>query len=81
VIPDPQEEGRYLAQNLLEIMPNIDHPDPLNCLLSTLTLVYHRITSCNKNKSKQQRLNKDSMTNSDVRKKILEALERESEDY
>jgi hypothetical protein len=42
---DAKVDGRSLAQHLVhEIMPNIDHSDPLNCLLATLTLVYHRIT-------------------------------------
>lgn len=44
--PDPEVDGRSLAQYLVdEVMPNIDHPDPLNSLLATLTLVYKRITS------------------------------------
>ena len=46
VMPDPKVDGRSLAQYLVhEIMPNIDHSDPLNSLLATLTLVYNRITS------------------------------------
>ena len=39
-----EDDGRKMAQYLVsEIMPNIDHADPLNCLLSSLTLVYYRI--------------------------------------
>jgi len=43
-----EKDGRFMAQYLVnEIMSNIDHADPLNCLLSSLTLVYHRIKTCN----------------------------------
>ena len=80
--PDPEVDGRSLAQYLVhEVMPDIDHPDPLNSLLATLTLVYHRITSENKTKSIQQLLRKDSMIDYYVRSKILEALGRENEDF
>ena len=35
-----EEEGRSLAKYLVQdIMPTIHHPDPLNCLIATITLV------------------------------------------
>ena len=51
-----------MAQYLVnEIMPNIDHEDPLNCLLSSLTLVYIRIKSLNQAKQLQKIFKKDPM--------------------
>jgi hypothetical protein len=45
-----KKEGLKMAQYLVnEIMPYIDHADQLNCLLSSLTLVYHRIDTSNFN--------------------------------
>jgi hypothetical protein len=80
--PDPEVDGHSLAQYLVhEVMPDIDHPDPLNSLLSTLTLVCHRITSKNTIKRFQQLLKKDPMFDSTVRSKILKALGRENEDF
>ena len=39
-----EEEGRSLAKHLVEeVMPTINHPDPLNCLIATITLVNKRI--------------------------------------
>lgn len=38
--PGVEYEGKSLAKYLVEdIMPKINHPDPLNCLISTITLV------------------------------------------
>jgi hypothetical protein len=43
-----EKDGRLMAQYLVnEIMPEIDHADQLNCLLSSLTLVYHRMKTNN----------------------------------
>ena len=43
-----EEDGLKMAQHFInEILPNIDHADPVNSLLSTLTLVYLRICSDN----------------------------------
>ena len=45
---DAKQEGRSLAKYLVdEIMPNIDNPDPLNCLIATITLVLNRIQHYN----------------------------------
>ena len=42
--PNVEEEGFSLAKYLIEkIMPNIEHPDPLNCLIATISLVFNRI--------------------------------------
>jgi hypothetical protein len=57
-----EKEGRSLSEHLVnDIMPNIDHTDPLNCLLSSLSLVYHRILLENKSMLFQQVLKNDPM--------------------
>lgn len=51
-IPDAKVEGRSLAKYLVEnIMPNINHVDPLNCLIATIILVSERIDQYNFTKS------------------------------
>ena len=64
VIQEAEKGGRSFAHYLVrEIMPNIVDPDPLNCLLSTLTLIYHRIISKNKTKPIRQILKNDPLIN------------------
>jgi hypothetical protein len=76
-----ENDGRLMAQYLVnEIMPYIDHADQLNCLLSSLTLVYHRMKTNNYDKPLRMLYKSDPMINYDVIKKILEALNREDEE-
>ena len=43
-IPVDKEAGHSLAKYLVEkIMPNIGHPNPINCLIATIILVFNRI--------------------------------------
>jgi chloramphenicol O-acetyltransferase len=76
-----EKDGRLMAQYLVnEIMPTIDHADQLNCLLSSLTLVYHRMKTKNYHKPYRMLYKNDPMINYDLIRKILEALNRENED-
>jgi hypothetical protein len=44
-----------------KIMPTIDHADQLNCMLSSMTLVYQRIKHLNFNKPNRKMYKSDVM--------------------